>query len=119
MGLLIDFGIFFKSIYEFSIYLIFNFQVKEYKERQRRREIANRLKELQEKEEKLRFFERRNQIKVAQSRAPREISIEEFVEQEVFVAPPGERGRKNEVRPFGWKQEEGMRRIEKTGRGKV
>lgn len=60
---------------------------------QRKIAIAERLKELTEKEEKLRYFEMEDKIKVGIAKAPKEIIIEDVKEEETFVAAPSERGK--------------------------
>ena len=60
---------------------------------QKRRQIAERLKELQAKEEKLSYFEQQEKIMLGVSRAPKFRPIEDVQEEEQFVAPPTERGR--------------------------
>lgn len=66
-------------------------QVQRYQLEQKKRNIANRLLELKAKEEKLRYFEQRVKIELKISQQPVMKPIEDVVEEEQFVAPPGER----------------------------
>lgn len=66
-------------------------QIQRYQLEQKKRTIANRLLELKAKEEKLRYFEQRVKIELKLSQQPVMKPIEDVVEEEQFVAPPGER----------------------------
>lgn len=66
-------------------------QVQRYQLEQKKRNIAKRLLELKAKEEKLRYFEQRVKIDLKISQQPVMKPIEDVVEEEQFVAPPGER----------------------------
>ena len=61
----------------------------------RKKEIADRLIELREKEEKLRFFEQIEKINLGISRRVIRKPIEDKEEEEIFVAPPTASGKRN------------------------
>ena len=61
---------------------------------QKKLDIATRLNELQRTEEKLRYFEQEQKIKLGIKRQPRMPPPEAEAEQEQFVAAPGERSKK-------------------------
>ena len=68
-------------------------QIEELRNQKRREELAKRLVSLQQKEEKLRYFEEQDKIKTGISRKKYEKPIEDIREEELFVLPPGERGK--------------------------
>ena len=68
-------------------------QVEQLRTTQRKRKIAERLLTLKSREERLRFFERQSKMDLIISMQPKIKPIEDVVEEELFVAPPGERGR--------------------------
>ena len=60
----------------------------------RKREIADRLLELKDKEEKLSFFEQLGKISLGISRIREEKSLEDKKEEELFVSAPTSSGRR-------------------------
>jgi len=66
-------------------------QIKQYQTEQRKRDIAQRLLDLRSKEEKFRYFEKKVEMDLKISQQPTMRPIEEVVEEEQYVAPPGER----------------------------
>lgn len=63
---------------------------------QEKKDIAEKLIQLQKREEKLSYFEQLEKIKLGIQRAPKIVPIKEVTEEEEFVAAPGERGRKKQ-----------------------
>ncbi|CAD5116272.1 DgyrCDS5179 [Dimorphilus gyrociliatus] len=63
---------------------------------QEKKEIAEKLIQLQNREEKLSYFEQLEKIKLGIQRGPKIVPITEVKEEEEFVAAPGERGRKKQ-----------------------
>lgn len=66
----------------------------ELRTRDKKEDIVKRLLELKKKEERLSYFDQKDQITVGMSRAPYFESLESVQEEEQFVAAPGERQRK-------------------------
>jgi len=66
-------------------------QIEEHRVEQKKKEVAQRILDLQSREEKLRYFEKQAQIELKISERPPDPHIEEAVSEEEFVAPPGER----------------------------
>ena len=60
----------------------------------RKREIADRLLELKEKQEKLSFFEQLGKISLGISRIREEKSLEDAKEEEIFVSAPTASGKR-------------------------
>ena len=69
-------------------------QIKDFETQQRKIAIAQRLSDLQQTEEKLRYFEQEQKIKLGIKRQPLIRPIEDEIEQEQFVAAPTERSKK-------------------------
>ena len=68
-------------------------QIAAYQEKVKKYEIAKKLTELQEREEKLRFFEDRNKIRMAIKKAKKMKEIRVLSDDEQYVAAPGERNK--------------------------
>ena len=69
-------------------------QIKEFEIHQKKIAIAEKLNELQRTEEKLRYFEEEQKIKLGIKRQPKFRPIEDETEKEQFVAAPTERAKK-------------------------
>jgi len=66
-------------------------QMEQQRVKQKKKDLVQRILELQAREEKLRYFESQAQIELKISERPPDPHIEEAVSEEEFVAPPGER----------------------------
>lgn len=66
-------------------------QLEEHHIAQKKKDIVQRILDLQAREEKLRYFEKQSQIELKISERPPDPHLEEVVSEEEFVAPPGER----------------------------
>lgn len=66
-------------------------QLERYRTERKKREIAQRLVSLRQREEKLRFFEQQTKIDLTIADAPKELPIKVASIEEQFVAPPSER----------------------------
>lgn len=68
-------------------------QVEKLRKQTKQEELAKRLVALQEKEERLRYFEELDRIKIGMSKTTKEKAIKDVAQDELFVLPPGERGK--------------------------
>lgn len=66
-------------------------QLEQHRIEQKKKDLVQRILDLQAREEKLRYFEKQTQIELKISERPPDPQIEEAVSEEEFVAPPGER----------------------------
>ena len=66
-------------------------QLEEHRVDQKKKNLVQRILDLQAREEKLRYFEKQAQIELKISERPPDPHLEEAVCEEEFVAPPGER----------------------------
>jgi len=66
-------------------------QLERYRVEQKKKDIVQRILDLQAREEKLRYFEKQTQIELKISERPPDPHIEEAVSEEEFVPPPSER----------------------------
>ena len=66
-------------------------QLERYRVERKKKDIVQRILDLQAREEKLRYFEKQTQIELKISERPPDPHIEEAVSEEEFVPPPGER----------------------------
>ena len=69
-------------------------QVEEHRVSQKKKDLVQRILDLQAREEKLRYFEKQTQIELKISERPPDPHLEEAVSEEEFVPPPGERSEK-------------------------
>jgi len=66
-------------------------QVEQHRISQKKKDLVQRILDLQAREEKLRYFEKQSQIELKISERPPDPHVEEAISEEEFVAPPGER----------------------------
>jgi len=66
-------------------------QLERHRVEQKKKDIVERILDLQARDEKLRYFERQAQIEIKISERPPDPQVEEAVSEEEFVPPPSER----------------------------